>query len=1009
MKNIKSFIFIAIITLFINSALFAQNTGTLTGQVYDALGAVVVGATVTVVDAENKQKNATTNAQGAFTVNGLAPGKYTVRVSAPKFSVYENTEVEISAGKREELIISMTVEAVTENVDVNLSEGVNTDSDRNLSATVITEEDLKALPDDPDELEAALQALAGPSAGPNGGQIYIDGFQGGRLPPRDSIREIRINQNPFSAEFDRLGFGRIEILTKPGSDKWRGNAFFNFNDESLNSRNPFSLNRASSQTRFYGGSISGPVQKNKSSFFLDISNREIDNTGIVNALVLNQSFNIVPFNQEYTIPNRRFTIGPRFDYQINAKNTLVARYNFTRFTTDNIGIGDLSLPSRASRLENTEHEIRLTETAIINAKTINETRFSYEWETRNQIGDNTIPTISVTQAFVGGGSQVGLNYNRQQNWELQNYTTTTLGKRNEHSIKFGVRVRGVTIKDRSESNFGGTFSFVGTFAVANDPFDLNGDGVISPIEQYRAKLLGSTDPRFNPNQFNIATGNPLADVSQYDIGLFILDDWRVSPSLTLGFGLRYENQTNINDSFNFSPRFSFAYAPGAGGARQPKTVFRGGFGIFYDRFSENLTLQAIRFDGNQQFNYLLTGNSPQVVALLSQPVFTLNGVTNVPTIAQISTLTPLSNTIRQVADDIKSPYTMQYALGVERQLPFKTTMAIFYVGSRTVHQLRSRNINAPVCATPTNCVGALRPNPALGNVFQYESSGFLNQQQIIFNFRTTINNKISLFGNYRLGFAKSDTDGAGSFPQYSYDLSGEYGSSFFDTRHNFFIGGSITLPWNIRVNPFIIASSGRPFNITLGAPDLNGDGLFTERPTFAQLNARCQQLGLTNSWCDISGVSNVNAVIPRNYGRGPSFFVTNLNISKTFGFGGEGNRAQNTQQPQTGGPGTGQIPVGRGPGGGGGMGRGPGGGGGGGFGGFGGGSTNKPYNLTFGVNINNIFNNVNFGTPVGILNSTRFGQSTSTAFSFGGFGGGFGGGGGNSGNRRVELQMRFSF
>src|SRR5207247_9147747 len=141
----------------------------------------------------------------------------------------------------------------------------------NANATVLKEKDLEALPDDPDELEAAVQALAGPSAGPNGGQIYIDGFTGGRLPPKEAIREIRINNNPFSAEFDRLGFGRIEILTKPGSDKFRGNAFFNFNDESLNSRNPFTINRARSQTRFIGSNLSGPIQEKESAFFMDIS------------------------------------------------------------------------------------------------------------------------------------------------------------------------------------------------------------------------------------------------------------------------------------------------------------------------------------------------------------------------------------------------------------------------------------------------------------------------------------------------------------------------------------------------------------------------------------------------------------------------------------------------------------------------------------------------------------------------------------------------------------------
>ncbi len=1003
MKNILAFIFTI---LLINSAVFAQANGSLTGQVYDSLGAVVVGATVMAVDATNKEKSTTTNSSGAFTINGLAPGKYTVRVSAPKFALYENSEVNITGGQREELVIAMTVESVTEKVDVSVGDGVNTDSDRNLSATVLTDQELNALPDDPDELEAALQALAGPSSGPNGGQIYIDGFTGGRIPPKDSIREIRINQNPFSAEYDRLGFGRIEILTKPGSDKFRGQAFFNFNDESLNSRNPFAANRASSQTRFYGGSVSGPIQKSKSSFFLDISNREIDNVAVVNALVLNNAFNIVQFREEYTLPTRRFSIGPRIDYQLNATNTLVARYNFSRSNSDNQGIGDLSLLSRASESTNTEHEIRLTETAIVNAKTINETRFSYENRNRQQVGDNTIPTINVSSAFIGGGAQIGLNYNRSQSWELQNYTTTTLGKTNQHSVKFGVRLRGISLKDRSESGFGGTFSFQGTFNV-NDPFDINGDGFVSGIEQYRAKLLGAVDPRYNPNQFNLTAGNPLADVSQYDVGFFVSDDWRISPALTLGFGLRYENQTNISDNSNFSPRFSFAWSPGAGGARQPKTVFRGGFGIFYDRFSENLTLQSLRFDGVQQLNYVVSvTNGASAIALLGQPIFSLNGVTNVPTAAQIGTASPISNTIRQVSDELQTPYTMQYALGIERQLPFKTTAAIFYIGSRTNNLLRSRNVNAPVCPLQINCSNALKPNPALGGINQYESTGVLDQQQIIFNFRTLISNKLTLFGNYRLGFAKSDTDGAGSFPAYTYDLSNEYGNSALDVRHNFFIGGSMTMPWNIRVSPFIIASSGRPFNITSGFPDSNLDLQFTERPTYAQLNARCAQVGLTASWCNTSGISDVNATIPRNYGRGPSYFVVNLNLSKTFGFGGEKNKTANTTtQTQTQGGG-GNIPVGAGAGGGGNRGGG-GGGGGGGMGGMfgGGGGGNSPYNLTLGMNINNLFNTVNLNTPVGVLNSLRFGQSTSTAGGFGFFGGG----GATSGNRRVELQLRFSF
>lgn len=981
MKFIKSLFIIGIITLFINSSVFAQQNGGLSGLVTDALGAVVVGANVIAVAADGKEKTTTTNQRGEFTISGLAAGIYIVRVSAPQFAFYENAAVELRAGATENLSVVLTVEGLEEQVDVSGANELSTDPNSNASATVLGAEELEALPDDPDELEAALQALAGPSAGPNGGQIYIDGFQGGRLPPKESIREIRVNQNPFSAEYDRLGFGRIEILTKPGTDKWRGQAFLNFGDSRLNSRNPFALNRAPSQRRFYGGSVSGPVQKGKSSFFFDISNREEDSNAVVNALILDPSLNIVNFNEEFQVPNRRFSVSPRFDYQINQNNTLVARYGFTRFSVENQGISETSLPTRAFQTENTQHEIRLTETMIINPKTVNETRFQYEFNNREQVGDNSIPTINVASAFTGGGSQIGLSFNRSNIWELQNYTTTALGANSQHALKFGVRLRGITLKDRSENNFGGTFTFIN-------------------INNYRNVLLDQEIP----TQYSISSGNPEQGISQTDLGLFVTDDWRVSPALTLSFGLRYENQTNIKDNMNFAPRVSVAWSPGAGGARQPKTVFRGGIGVFYERFSENLSLQALRFNGTNQLNFLVNANDPDPVrqaaalTLLNQPVFTLSGVTNAPTAAQIQALLPSSSVVRTIAEDLQSPYTIQTALGVERQLPSRTTLSVFYIGARTLHLLRARNINAPICPLQINCNNAPRPNPAAGNIYQYESSGVLNQNQVIVNLRSTPIIGFTIFGNYRLGYASGDSDGAGSFPAYSYDLSGEYGRSSFDIRHNLTVGGNFTMPWGISVSPFIIANSGRPFNITRGV-DLNGDSLFTERPTFGQLSARCNQLGLVNSYCNI-GDEDPNAIIPRNYAQGPTFFSVNLRIGKNFGFGGSGETAARNDggQPGAGGGQGGGIPGGRG-------GRGGGGGGRGGFGGFGGGGERSRYNLNVGLNFNNLFNNVNYGTPVGNLTSSRFGESTSIAGGFGGFGGG----GGGAANRRIELQMRFSW
>ena len=1006
MKVIKNILLIGLVTAIAAGAAFAQSTGSIAGSVTDSLGAVLVGATVTVVSPKGTQKTAITNARGEYNVTGLEAGKYTVKAIAPKFALYENTEVEVAAGQKNELFVVLTVSGVEETVDVSNNEAVSNDADNNADATVIKGKDLDSLPDDPDELQAALQALAGPSAGPNGGQIYIDGFTGGQLPPKESIREIRINQNPFSAEFDRPGFGRIEILTKPGSDKFRGSISGSFNDESLNSRNPFATNKAPSQLRSFGGNLSGPIKKGKASYFLDVMNRDADNNAIINAVVLDAGLNPVNFREDLTIPSRRFSIGPRVDFAINDKNTLVARYSFDRSTNKNQGVGDTSLPSRAYKTTSFGHEIRLTETAIINAKTINETRFEYSFNKRSQNGDNSIPTINVASAFTGGGAQIGTSFNSNKVWEISNNTTTSFGKNSQHSVKFGVRLRNVSITDRSESNYGGTYVFPGFFGA--DAYDLDGDGIVSPIEQYRASVLGAAGTRYDPTQFSLTTGDPLANVSRFDAGLFITDDWRISPALLLSFGLRYENQTNVNDPKNFAPRVGFAWSPGAGGAKAPKTVFRGGAGFFYERFSENLTLQAERFNGTRQLNLIVSANDPDparraaALALLAQPVFTTGGVTNSPTAAQILAALPQSNTIRTIDSGLSVPYTMQATLGIERQLPYKTTFGAFFITSRTIHQLRVRNINAPICPLQTNCLNAPRPQPTLGNIYQYEASGVGNQNQLIMNFRSLISAKISLFGNYRLGFAKSDTDGANSFPSYNYDLSGEYGRSSSDIRHNFVIGGNITLPWSISLNPFIIASSGRPFNITRGV-DLNGDSLFTERPTYGELGAKCSELRITASYCDVAG-KDPNLIIPRNYGEGPGYFSVNLRVGKNFGFGKTAGSTAAAGGNRGGGPAGGPPPGVMMGGGGGGRGM-----GGGGMGGMfgGGGDRRKPYNLNLSVNFNNLFNTVNLGTPIGSLSSGRFGQSTNIAGGFGGFGGG--GGGGGTANRRVELQARFSW
>src|SRR6266852_1806994 len=183
-----------------STSVFSQARATLRGVISDEFGAAIVGATVTLTDASGAAKTATTNADGAYAFNGLTPGKYKVHAIAAGFAVSTDADIDVATGKRDPVNISLKIAAIESQVKVNADTPLSTDTGNNANQQVISGKDLDALPDDPDELAAALQALAGPSIGPNGGQIFIDGFSGGNMPPKEAIREIRINQNPFSAE-----------------------------------------------------------------------------------------------------------------------------------------------------------------------------------------------------------------------------------------------------------------------------------------------------------------------------------------------------------------------------------------------------------------------------------------------------------------------------------------------------------------------------------------------------------------------------------------------------------------------------------------------------------------------------------------------------------------------------------------------------------------------------------------------------------------------------------------
>ena len=944
-------------------------TGSIAGIVTDDSGARIPGAKVALQTGDGKEKSTVTRADGRYVLSGLAAGSYSVEVEMAGFRQTKTALVTVGSGPVT-LNIAMAVAANKQEITVaeSVAPTLSTDPAQNASSIVLRGEDLAALSDDPDDLQSDLEALAGPAAGPNGGQIYVDGFSAGDapLPSKDAIREVRVNQNPFSPEYEAIGFGRIEILTKPGADKFRGGGYFNDGNNALNSRNPYAAEKAPFALKEYGGNLGGPLGK-KTSLFTDVDRRDIGSGGIINALVLNPAtLTAMPLSQTFRSPLLRLRSSSRVDYQLDKRNTLIFRYTANLDQTDNAGVGNFNLSTQGYHNREHEHDFEFTETAVLSARVINETHYQFRHQNYMQAANDTAPALNVANSFNGGGSASGLHNYIHHHYEAQNYTSLSAAA---HTWKFGFRIRGVDIQDTAMQNFNGTYTFGGGYAPVLDANNqpevpgmicnasapaAQGCQTISSIEQYRRTLLfqhmGLPASQIRQlgggaTQFSIDTGNAFVHAGGWDVGLFVGDDWRLRPNLTVSVGLRYETQANINDHIDWAPRLGFAWSPGkAGAAAKNKYVIRGGFGIFYDRFSEQNVLLAQRFNGVSQRQYVVTAPD------------TFPAIPSVAALAGYAT----AQTVHTNASSMQAPYVMQAAIGVERQLPGHTTVALNFIDTHGLHELISRDINAPLPGTYTGLPGSgVFPYGKTGPILEMESAGLYNQRQLTANVNSQLNAKMSMFGYYSLNFAMSNTGGAGASPANQYDLRDEYGPAATDVRNRAGFGGSVSPVWGLRLSPLVTLYSGAPFNIVT-SQDVYGDTLLTARPGIAT-NANQPGVLTTKYGLLDPDPRPGETILPRNYGRGPGLFSVNVRLSRTFGFGPE--------LLSTGAKGA---------------------------------APRHRYNLTFSASARNAFNHVNRGPVVGNVNSPFFGESTQIAGGTGAFGGA-------SNNRRLELQARFSF
>jgi hypothetical protein len=726
--------------------------------VRDPSGALIHNARVQLFKNGKRESTTQTNERGEARFNRVVVGRYQVHVEAPGFKSGDIDILELHAGlNRTE--VTLEIEPIKADVEVSEEARVKNSNPNGPTFTnVLTADQIAQLPDDPDELENAINQLAGPGA-----QIRVNGFRGGKLPPKSQIREIRFRLNPYAADNHDAGFGFVDIITKPGINSWQGSFNFGFRDESLNGRQAFARFRGPEQQRRFGLAMFGPIWKNHTSLFLNA-----DGSLFFDAKTIVATLPTGPFSDLVSRPSRRLYLDARIDHALTKTHT--SRFEYQRNATlqNNLGVGDFDLPARGFSEKQIEQIVRLADSGVLGKKIFNETRFQARWLDTEAQSVTTGQTILVPGAFNTGSAQRS-GGRRQLEFELDDNADYAL---KNHGVRFGIQLEAGRYRSNDSTNALGTFQF-------------------ASLAAYQAGL---------PTQFTQRIGDPTVAYSQYQVGWYVQDDYRVRKDLTISFGIRQELQSNLRDKLNLAPRLGFVWSPKKDGS----ITFRGGAGIFYDWFGAQTFEQTLRVDGQRQRDLVVTNPG------YPNP---FSGGTQI-------TLPPSRI---QSDPNLKMPYVIQASFGVETK-PFNLVrLTTNYQYQRGVHLLRGRDLNAPI-------PGIGRPDPTVGNVIDIESSAFASAHRLTIGVRPAkFVNGFFWSANYLWMKNTNEADGPFSLPVDNFNLRAERGPSATDLRQYFSALASKKFLKAFSILAIFNATSALPYNITTGF-DNNGDTVFNDRP-----------------------------------------------------------------------------------------------------------------------------------------------------------------------------------
>ena len=627
---------LAVLAIFFGTMAWAQ-TFPVKGSVTDSSGAPLQNVSVKAYQAgqltDQLIAETLTDQRGAFQFS-LSPGEFRIEVSTQDFAPQAET-VEVRPGMPP-LGLTLQIAPLEQALEVREDPyAISIEPEQNLMGLVLDEEDLRDLPDDEEDLAEVLREMAG-LGGDEEAEFIVDGFSGGRLPPKDQIQQVRINRSPFSAEYSRPGRGRIEIITRAGTGQLRGNLSFSLRDDALNARRVFADTKPPYQRRSFRANVGGPLLANRLSGSLALLRSDEEESEAIRAVTLDGHLSGAVLR-----PAHRWRAEGRLQYRLLENHTLNFGGGSSSNRRENQGVGETTLPERAFLSDSDDFSFQLRETAILSSSAINEARFQFRRGTSQSRPLTVAPAINVLDAFQSGGAPVR-NQQTEHTYEFGDALSVSW---KNLSMKAGLQLEYQTQETLSQDNFAGTFIF-------------------SSLEDFR---------QGRPATYTVRRGDPDLDLNQLELGVFLQNDWKVHSKLMLSFGLRYEAQTHIGDKNNFDPRLGFAYS------LDRNTVIRGGAGLFHQRLDAGTVLSLLRLDGTRQ--------TQVVIRNPSYPDPFAGGATG-------EVILPAS--VRAAAGNLALPYTLNSSLSLERRFPNGLSLALSYDVVRGVHLYRSRNINAPL-------------------------------------------------------------------------------------------------------------------------------------------------------------------------------------------------------------------------------------------------------------------------------------------------------------------------